>query len=202
MSSSDLYFPNYPKGQLFVVSAPSGTGKSTLIHMLTSEFSRIVASVTYTTRKPREYEVDGVNYHFVTPEAFEEKKQRGEFLETVELYDVQYGSSLEDVKNRMNEGKLVILVIDTQGMLTLKQKLQIPFTSIFIRPPSQEALRERLSNRLTECAHNMQKRLSISEKELEMEKFYDYSVVNDDLAIAYEVLRSIFIAENHRFSRH
>lgn len=202
MSNSSTLLPNYPEGQLFVVSAPSGTGKSTLIHMLTNEFPRVIHNVTYTTRKPRDYEVDGVNYHFVTSEQFLEKKQRGEFLETVELYDVFYGSSIKDVQTDMNRGKIVILVIDTQGMTLLKQKHDLPFTSIFIRPPSLEALRERLRNRLTECSANLEKRLSVAEKELKMEQFYDYNIVNDDLNAAYDVLRSIFIAENHKLTKY
>ncbi len=201
MSSSNALIPNFPKGQLFVVSAPSGTGKSTLIHMLTEEFPRIVANITYTTRQPRDYEIDGVNYHFVTPQEFGAKKQRGEFLETVELYDVQYGSSIKDVERDLNNGKIVILVIDTQGMTYLKQNYDLPFTSIFIRPPSLESLKERLEHRLTESSVNLEKRLSTAEKELKMEDFYDYSIVNDDLNVAYDVLRSIFIAENHKLTK-
>lgn len=198
MSNNSQLFPCYPDGQLFVVSAPSGAGKTTLIQMLTSEFSRIVANVTYTTRKPRDYELDGINYHFITTEQFNEKKERGEFLETVTLYDVQYGSSILDVQQDMSRGKIVILVIDTQGMTTLKQKHDLPFTSIFIRPPSLEILRKRLGDRSTECSVNLEKRLAVATKELEMEKLYDYSIVNDDLNVTYEVLRSIFIAENHK----
>jgi guanylate kinase len=201
MSSSNALIPNFPNGQLFVVSAPSGTGKSTLIHMLTKEFPRIVANITYTTRQPRDYEIEGVNYHFVTSQEFAEKKQRGEFLETVELYDVQYGSSIKDVERDLNNGKIVILVIDTQGMTYLKQNYDLPFTSIFIRPPSLESLKERLENRLTECSANQEKRLTTAEKELKMEGFYDYSIVNDDLNVAYDVLRSIFIAENHKLTK-
>jgi guanylate kinase len=202
MSNSEALIPNFPKGQLFVVSAPSGTGKSTLIHMLTKEFPRITANITYTTRQPRDYEIDGVNYHFITPKEFAEKKQRGEFLETVELYDVQYGSSIKDVERDLNNGKIVILVIDTQGMTYLKQNYDLPFTSVFVRPPSLEVLRERLSNRLTECSANLEKRLSVAEKELKVEEFYDYSIVNDDLNVAYDVLRSIFIAENHKLTKY
>lgn len=198
MSSSSPLLPNYLKGQLYVVSAPSGTGKSTLIQMLTKEFPRVVASVTYTTRQPRSNEQEGVDYHFITMDQFIQKKSAGEFLETVELYGVHYGSSIRDVQDKLQQGKIVILVIDTQGMMTLKQKHQQPFISIFIRPPSIENLGERLENRSTESSDTMKQRLDIAEKELEMEKFYDYSILNDELNVAYDVLRSIFIAENHK----
>jgi guanylate kinase len=114
------------------------------------------------------------------------------------LYDVQYGSSIADVQRDLDQGKIVILVIDTQGMALLKEKHNLPFTSIFIRPPSLEALRQRLENRLTESSVNLEKRLAVAGNELEKEKFYDYSIVNDDLNVAYDVLRSIFIAENHK----
>lgn len=200
MSNSQL-LPNYPEGQLFVVSAPSGTGKTTLIQLLKKEFSRIVTSITYTTRDPREGEVNGVDYHFITSKQFFEKKARGEFLETVELYDVHYGSSLVDVQMQMGKGRIVVLVIDTQGMLALKKTCPFPFTSIFVRPPSHEKLSQRLQHRLTESATSQKKRLDRAEKELELEKYYDYSLLNDDLKIAYETLRCIFIAENHRINK-
>lgn len=198
MSNSSILLPNFPKGQLFVVSAPSGTGKSTLIDMLSAEFPRIVANVSFTTRTPRANEKDGVNYFFVDVEHFIGKKNKGHFLETVELYGTYYGSCIRNIQANLNTGKIVILVIDTQGMMTLKQEKRLDFTSIFIRPPSLEVLSERLLNRLTDTPESIKKRLSVAEEELKMEKFYDFCVVNDDIETAYAVLRSIFIAVNHK----
>lgn len=198
MLSSSPLLPNYPNGQLFIVSAPSGTGKSTLIHKLTEEFPRVVANVSFTTRAPRKNEVDGINYHFVTEQQFDAKIRNGDFLETVELYGVHYGTCLKDIQMNLAKGKIVILVIDTQGMMLLKQEHDLDFTSIFIKPPSLEVLRERLQNRLTETPESVETRLAVAEKELKMEKFYDFCVVNDDINAAYTVLRSIFISVNHK----
>lgn len=198
MSNDPHLLPNFPKGQLFIVSAPSGTGKSTLIHRLVDEFPRVVANVSFTTRSPRVNEIDGVNYYFVTEETFEAKKKKGDFLETVELYGVHYGTCLRDIQEKLDLGKIVILVIDTQGMMFLSEQHQLDFTSIFIRPPSLAILKERLQHRHTDTPESIQKRLSVAEKELKKEKFYDFCVVNDDINAAYEVLRSIFIAENHK----
>lgn len=184
------------RGLLFIVSAPTGTGKTTLVKRLMNEFPSIIASISYTTRFPREGEVQGVDYHFITEEDFKRKIEENDFLEYVQLYETYYGTSKSWVEERLKEGKHVILVIDTQGTLNLKKKIKVP--TIFIKPPSLEILKERLLKRETESLDIIEKRLAWVKSELEASKSYDYQLINDHLDIAYEVLRSIFIAECHK----
>lgn len=186
-------------GLLFIVSAPAGTGKTTLIRKLVHEFPSIIASISFTTRAPREGEIDGKDYHFITEEEFKRKIVEDDFLEYVKLYDTYYGTSSQWVKEQQQKGKHVVLVIDTQGALQLKK--WIPVTSIFVRPPSIEVLRQRLIQRQTESLEMVEKRLEWAGQELIAGKEYDYQLINDNLDIAYQVLRSIFIAECHRARR-
>lgn len=184
------------EGMAFVISAPAGTGKTTLVKMLTEEFLDIVESVSFTTRAPREGEVDGKHYRFVSTDTFERLIQEGEFLEYVRLYGSYYGTSLKWVREKQKEGKSVVLVIDTQGGLQLKNKLKASY--IFLQPPSLDALRQRLIKRQTESLASIEQRLQWALKELKEGRRYDYLIVNDDLSTAYQVLRSIVIAEGHR----
>jgi guanylate kinase len=183
-------------GLIFVVSAPAGTGKTTLVQRLMQEFPSIIASISYTTRQPREGEIPGVHYHFISDAEFETKIVAGDFLEYVKLYGTYYGTSREWVRGQQYQGKHVVLVIDTQGALQLKG--QFPAIFIFVRPPSLESLRERLNQRQTESAEMIEKRLAWAQTELQVAQKYDYEIINDDLEIAYQILRSIFIAECHR----
>lgn len=184
------------EGLIFIVSAPAGTGKTTLVQKLVSEFPSIIASISYTTRKPREGEIQGKHYHFITESEFQAKIAASDFLEYVKLYETYYGTSLEWVKEQQRQGKHVVLVIDTQGALKLKNTIQGVF--IFIRPPSLEILRNRLIQRRTESEEVIEKRLEWAKKELIAGQAYDYQVINDELEVAYQILRSIFIAECHR----
>lgn len=187
---------NVKKGLVFVVSAPAGTGKTTLVHMLTQEFPCVVGSVSYTTRNQRPGEIAGVHYHFVSREEFESRIEKHEFLEFVQLYGDYYGTSKLTVQELQEQGKHVILVIDTQGALQLKTRF--PAIFIFLRPPSMQILRERLAQRKTESSVMIEERLAIAKKEMEAMCHYDYCITNDDLSTAYQVLRSILIAEEHR----
>lgn len=184
-----------PKGLLFIISAPAGTGKTTLVQMLTKEFSAVVASISFTTRHPRQEELEGVHYHFITMDEFAKRIDVGEFLEYVELYGDFYGTSRIWVENQLNLGKHVILVIDTQGAKLLKETKAI---SIFVAPPSIEELSRRLRLRQTETKDVIEKRLFWAKKEMEAQKNYDYLIINDNLSSAYQILRSILIAEEHR----
>ncbi len=181
---------------IFVVSAPAGTGKTTLVNQLVQEFPDIIASVSYTTRSPRPNEIEGVHYNFISEVAFRAKIEAADFLEYVELYGTYYGTSRQWIADQQRQGKHIVLVIDTQGALKLKG--QLPATFIFICPPSLEVLRTRLINRQTESPEMVEKRLAWALTELEVAQQYDYEIINDDLAIAYQILRSIVIAECHR----
>ena len=190
---------NSKMGLAFVVSAPAGTGKTTLVQMLAQEFSCIVESVSFTTRLQRPGEIAGVHYNFVSNEEFESKIASNDFLEFVQLYGCYYGTSHRAVQELQRQGKHVILVIDTQGAQQLKT--WFPATFIFLQPPSLEILRERLVLRKTETLPVIEQRLAIAEKEIEASCHYDYCIINDDLSTAYQVLRSIIIAEEHRIQK-
>lgn len=187
---------NLPKGLLFVISAPAGTGKTTLADMLEKEFPCVHRNISYTTRAPRAGEVDGKDYIFISKEEFEKKIARGEFLDHVTLYGNYYGTSSLSVKQWQDEGKHVLLVIDTQGAVKLKKELRAIF--IFLQPPSLQVLKNRLVGRKTENAATIEERLAWAEEELKKAYLYDYIIENDDLDRAYQILRSILIAEEHR----
>lgn len=187
------------RGFLFVLSAPAGTGKTTLIGLLKEEFGNIVQSISFTTRAPRGGEVDSVDYHFITEQQFKEKIEHGEFLEYANLYGQYYGTSSVWVEEQLKAGKHVVLVIDTQGALQLMGKM--PLVSVFIAPPSYEELRHRLVSRNTDSPEAIEKRLAFAAQELQKSKYYDYLVTNDELDVAYEILRSIFIAEGHKIRK-
>lgn len=189
---------NLDYGLLFILSAPAGTGKTTLVNLLATEFPCVVSSISFTTRERRPGEVHGVHYYFVTQEEFERKIANNEFLEYVKLYGHYYGTDYKSVESLQKQGKHVVLVIDTQGALQLKGKIAATF--IFVEPPSRDVLKERLTQRRTETSEVIQERLEWARKEIEFAKYYDYQIVNDDLSTAYQVLRSIFIAEEHRVS--
>lgn len=188
---------NASKGQLFVISAPAGTGKSTLVDMILSEFPHEIAeSCSTTTRAPRLGETKGTHYDFVTPEQFERLLKEGVFLEHAEVFGQRYGTRTDEVLRLENEGKHVVLVIDTQGAMQVKKKLDATF--IFISPPSYEELRNRLEKRKTEDAESIERRLSWAKKEMTMISHYDYHIVNDNLEVTYQILKSIFIAQEHK----
>lgn len=186
------------KGLLFIVSAPAGTGKTTLVRMLLKEFPSVIESVSFTTRAPRAKEVSGKDYVFISQDEFEQKIEEGEFLEYAKVFGKYYGTSKKFVEEKQSQGKHVVLVIDTQGALQLKDKLDAIF--VFISPPSLKELKARLIKRKADTEASMETRLSWAEKEMALASKYDYHVVNDDLKVAYDVLRSILIAEEHKNS--
>lgn len=187
---------NLKEGLLFILSAPAGTGKTTLVHMLSEEFSCVKESISCTTRAPRPSEIDGVHYHFLPEEEFKLKIKNEEFLEYAQVFGDFYGTLKQSVEEDRKKGCHVILVIDTQGAMQLKEKIKSCF--IFISPPNLEELRERLQKRKTEGEEKIKKRLDWAKEELKMAPHYDYHIVNDNLIVAYDVLRSIIIAEEHR----
>lgn len=187
---------NCPRGLVFVISAPAGTGKTTLVRQLVKEFPEIVTSISYTTRQPRIGEIQDKDYHFVSKEEFEKRVDNFDFLEHVNLYGDYYGTSRQWIEDRQKNGKHVLLVIDTQGAMLLKEKLAAIY--IFILPPSLDELEKRLLLRGTENMQAIKKRLERAHFELQSAHRYDYQIVNDDLDTAYRILKSIVIAECHR----
>lgn len=179
-----------------MLSAPAGTGKTTLVKRLSEEFPHVVQSVSFTSRKPRPDEKDGVDYHFVSGEEFERKLSAGDFLEHAKVYEDYYGTDRYTVEEKLSEGNSVFCVIDTQGARQLMGK--IPAVYIFIFPPSLEELKTRLVKRKTESQKDIDERLSWASKEIEAGKHYQYHIVNDDLDKAYEQLRQIVIAEENQ----
>ncbi|MEI8365664.1 MAG: guanylate kinase [Parachlamydiaceae bacterium] len=187
---------NLKRGKLFILSAPAGTGKTTLVRLLVTEFPCVMASISLTTRQPRGNEVDGVDYYFVSDKEFVSRIAAGEFLEYVELYGHYYGTSRVWVEQQLDRGKHVVLVIDTQGARALRGKVDV--VTIFVSPPSIDELEKRLKQRKTESGDVIDQRLAWAREEMRAQHEYDYLIVNDDLATAYQVLRSIFVAEEHR----
>lgn len=187
---------NLKKGLLFVLSAPAGTGKTTLAHMLKEEFECVVISISYTTREIRPDEKNGVDYNFISKEEFEGKIVKGDFLEYAQVFEHYYGTDRKFVENLQKQGKHVLLVIDTQGAMKIKSKVEATF--VFINPPSFEELRKRLTERNTETENNVEERLSWAKNEMEVGKSYDYHIINEDLNTAYDFLRSVLIAEENR----
>lgn len=188
---------NQNKSTLFVISAPAGTGKSTLVDKLIAEFpDEIAETCSHTTRKPRRNEISDKHYRFTTVEEFERRIDEGIFLEHAKVFGNYYGTEKNEVQRLSSEGKHAILVIDTQGAMKIKEKVDAIY--IFITPPSLEELKRRLFKRQTEDEQTIQRRLEWAEKEMMMSSHYDYIITNEDLEISYQILRSIIIAEEHR----
>lgn len=188
---------NKDKGKLFVISAPAGSGKTTLSRMLSSEFNCVVESISYTTRPPRVGEVDGKDYFFVSKEVFKELEMLGHFIETAHVFGNDYGTSKAFISEHQQKGHHVLLVIDVQGAMKLQQ-MEMDAIYVFIKPPSMLALKERLIMRKTDSDESIENRLAMAQDEMNHVKFYDYLIINDNLASAYEALRAILIAEEHK----
>ena len=180
-------------GTLYIVSAPSGAGKTSLVKALLDSESRIRVSVSHTTRAMRPGEVDGVNYHFVSREIFGAMVERGEFLEHAQVFDNFYGTSQTWIEQTLAEGFDLILEIDWQGAQQVR-RLMPQAKSIFILPPTQEALRHRLTNRGQDSGEIIERRMRDAVSEMSHYVEYDYLVINDDFAHALDDLKAIFRA--------
>lgn len=180
-------------GTLYIVSAPSGAGKTSLVKALVDAQPQVRVSVSHTTRAMRPGEVDGVNYHFVSREDFVTRLERNEFLEHAEVFGNLYGTSQRWLEDTLAEGFDLILEIDWQGAQQVR-RLMPKAKSIFILPPTQEALRQRLNNRGQDSDEIIEKRMREAVSEMSHYVEYDYLVINDDFAHALIDLQSIFRA--------
>lgn len=181
------------KGRLIVFSAPSGCGKGTMLAEILKD-KNFYCSISATTRSPREGEIDGVNYYFLKKEDFEKKISNNEFLEYACYCDNYYGTLVSEVENKLNEGINVILEIEVQGAMKIRQ-LRPDALFIFISPPSVDELRRRLRKRGTESEDIIEKRVAQAEKELSFVSEYDYNIVNAALEDAISDFFSVIRAE-------
>lgn len=182
------------KGLLVVVSSPSGGGKGTILAELFKQNDNMKFSVSATTRKPREGEINGVQYHFISKEEFEKLIAEGKMLEYASYCDNFYGTPKEPVEQSLEKGIDVILEIEVQGGAQIK-KIMPECVSIFIAPPSLEVLEKRLRGRGTETDEVIKTRLETAKKELEKIEDYDYLVINDELETAVKDMETILKAE-------
>lgn len=183
--------------KLFVISGSSGVGKGTLLAKFLEKNKNFKLSVSCTTRGMRPGEVDGKSYHFMSREEFESSVQNGDFVEWAEFSGNLYGTNKRFVEKSLDDGDDVILEIETQGALQIKEKIQNAVL-IFVLPPSLEVLEQRLRGRGTESDDAIKKRMDFITMESENSELYDYKIVNDDIDVAVEELESVILYEKNR----
>lgn len=188
------------KGKLYIISAPSGAGKTSLVKRLISDFANLSVSVSHTTRQKREGEVDGKDYYFSSLEKFEKMIAEQAFLEYAQVFDNFYGTSIEAVEKMLANGIDVILEIDWQGAQQVRKTFPAVI-SIFILPPSVSVLRNRLENRGQDSEEIIQRRMRDAEREMSHYYEYDYLVVNDDFDQALLEIKSIILCHRLEKSR-
>ncbi|MCX7746847.1 MAG: guanylate kinase [Clostridia bacterium] len=190
----------FREGLLAVVSGPSGSGKGTLLKLICNGKLNVGLSISATTRKPREGEIDGQHYFFKTVEDFKEMVNQEQLIEWVEYCNNFYGTPKKYIEDSIKKGKDMILEIDVEGALKIKEKYP-QCILIFILPPSFEELRKRIIGRGTEIAEVIEKRLEKAKKEIAFISNYDYIIINDEVNRAVDELDSILKAEKVRFAR-
>ncbi|ADD02580.1 guanylate kinase [Thermoanaerobacter mathranii subsp. mathranii str. A3] len=188
------------KGLLIVLSGPSGAGKGTICKALMEKEKDLKLSISATTRPPRSGEIEGKNYFFKTEEEFEKMIENDSFLEWAKVYDHYYGTPKDFVLKNLDEGNDVVLEIDIQGALKIKEKFPEGIF-IFILPPSMEELKNRIKKRGTETEEEIIKRFKSAYEELNYVSRYNYVVINDSIEEAVEKIRAIIIAEKCRVDR-
>lgn len=188
-------------GELFIVSSASGAGKTTLCHRLRDEFPALSLSISYTTRKARGRERDGVDYHFIDVAQFEAKIQRNDFAEYARVHDNLYGTSIESIEEARGRGLDLLFEIDVQGARQLQEHFPDAVTSVFVLPPSLDELERRLRGRGTDRLEVIERRLAVAKAEMSHYGAYDYVIINDELDRAYDEIRAIYVASHLRRAR-
>nr|WP_299244149.1 guanylate kinase [uncultured Halomonas sp.] len=186
-------------GTLYIVSAPSGAGKTSLVHALLERIDTIQVSISHTTRAMRPGEADGVNYHFVDTATFEQMIERGDFFEHARVFDNYYGTSRPAVQALLAAGRDVILEIDWQGARQVREQMA-DAVSVFILPPSRDVLQERLSHRGTDDAATIARRMRDAISEMAHFDEYDHVIINDDFDIALTQLIAVVLAQRCRLA--
>jgi guanylate kinase len=185
------------RGRLFIVSAPSGAGKTTLCRNVVASLPQLKFSVSYTTRQPRPGETPDADYTFISRGDFQSMIDRGEFIEWAEVHGERYGTSRQRLHEMIRSGYDVILDIDTQGAMQIKEK-HSEGTYVFVMPPSMEVLRQRLRSRMTDSLQEIEKRLNRSVAEIKTYPAYDYVIINDTLEKAVREFEAIILSYRAR----
>jgi guanylate kinase len=189
---------NHP--ELFVISAPSGAGKSTLIKKFLSSNNNFELSVSATTRPPRDGEVDGVHYQFISDDKFKSLEDEGAFIEFAQVHNHRYGTLKSFIDNKFIQGKSIILDIDVQGFMQIKNS-NILNSSIFILPPSFKELKKRLEDRKSDTNSAINKRMANAREEVQCYGEYDFVIVNDDVEEAIKTFENIIFTKNHSLNK-
>ena len=188
------------QGHVYIISAPSGAGKTSLIKALLKSVGRLKVSISHTTRPRRSNEVDGVDYHFIDVENYQQMLAKDDFLEHAEVFGNYYGTSKNAVEALVNQGTDVILELDWQGANQIQQKMPKAI-KIFVLPPSLEALHQRLYNRAQDDESVIQKRMLEAKQEMSHYNEYQFVIINDDFDVAFNELKSLVTAERLRLER-
>ena len=186
-----------PSGIKFIISAPSGTGKTTVCKILKQKLPKLKFSISHTTREPRDSETDGIDYHFISEENFEDKIKHDKFIEWAKVYQYYYGTAFESIDSHKKNGDDVLIELDVQGAKSLR-KLNYEAIFIFILPPSLKELEIRLRSRNTESESSISDRLKSSKNEVQQFKLYDYILTNVNIEETAENIISIIKAEHLR----
>ena len=188
-------------GMMFVLSSPSGAGKTTLTKKIAKENDNFIISISHTTRKPRPNEIDGEDYHFVGEEEFDFLVKKNSFFEHANIFDNRYGTLKKPVLELLSRGKDVLFDIDWQGTKQLSENKNLSLVTFFILPPNRKVLKERLLNRHEKQEEIVEKRMNKFNEEVSHWNEYNYVVVNDDLNICYDKILSIIMSEKKGLSQ-
>lgn len=183
--------------RLVVLSGPSGVGKTTVCQLLLERSPHFGRAITATTRPPREGEVNGRDYHFLSMDEFQQGLKTNRFLEHAEVFGKLYGTPRESVESVLNSGRSVLLNIDVQGAATLREAPEFPMISVFLLPPSMDLLEQRLRSRETDSAEVIERRLKEARREVEAAPLFDHQVVNDDLETTLTTIMNLLAQPSH-----